>query len=72
MAFSVSTALQHRSLTLSQINSRLAAAGVAEVDEAQLLVGVQSGWLLGQPDALYQVNPLYIIWIEPFLKKELD
>lgn len=57
MAAAVCKALQRRALTLSQINSRLAAAGVADVSEAQLLLGVQRGWLLGQPDALYQVNP---------------
>lgn len=27
------------------------------MDETQLLLGVKRGWLLGQPDALYQVNP---------------
>jgi len=57
MAAAVCAALQRRALTLSQINSRLVAAGKAEVDEAALTLGVQRGWLLGQPDALYQVNP---------------
>jgi hypothetical protein len=30
---------------------------VANVDEAVLDLGVKRGWLLGQPDALWQVNP---------------
>jgi hypothetical protein len=62
LAAAVCKALQRRALTLSQINSLLATAGVAPVDEATLELGVQRGWLLGQPEGLYQVNP----WMDRF------
>ena len=50
--------LGKRALTLEQINAALTARSAATTTEAALLQAGRNGWLLIQPSALYQVNPL--------------